>query len=614
MKTLQLINYKCFADSGIIPFHKITIFVGENDSGKSTVFQALNLLLNNVSCSSTDFHSINSQSSSNCEIHATFAVNPCHSTQIPKDVVVNDELYIKKVFSPDISGKINVTIHMKKYIFKNEKLNTINELKAADLKEICGEFGLEYTRVEEVKDSIKQYIDTHFGDLSKEIGWQVVKWGDISEYLPSFEYYDGTSYGNPVKVIENTLISIYRSFFYDSDENGIESLKPEFKIKMNEIINIMDNNIKEKLKEKIRLLNPKIIDLSGDYRIEFSSGFQLVGINTDFGQGPRDIESIGEGSKKRFFLAITEWDKEIRTAESYKRVIRGYDEPDASLDYRAQKDIYYLLKELAEDERTNVQPVICTHSLSMIDRAQPKIINHVISENGMSHVQYLLDEGDNEIRDFIESVSGISGLSNSSLFFERCFLLVEGDTEPNALPIIYKKMTGRFLSEDGVVLVNLKGNGSWEQFLKLLNRNKSNATLLLLDSDTQRNSGSKVTKTKLSGIGFNEKFLDENVFFIGANEFEDIFSDTTICNCLNRHYPKSDESLWVDGDIKAVRSESKFSDAIKKLVNEERSKRGSGFLYKPEFGKKLAEMTDLEELNQIITLKLMIEKIDEIIK
>lgn len=614
MKTLRLINYKCFEDSGDIPFHPITIFVGENDSGKSSTLQALNLLLNNTLISPDDFHSINNQPSNCCEILATFAVNPSHSGLIPKDFVVNNELNVKKVFSLDEYGNVTVRIYIKKHVFENLKLNTINELKAPDLKEICAEFGLAYTRVDEAKDSVRQYVGTHFDELPKEIMWHEVKWGDISEYLPVFEYYDSSSYGNPVKVIENTLKSIYRSFFYDSDENGMELLKPEFNVKRAEITETMDKNIQEKLKEKIRSLNPKIIDLSGDYRIDFASGFQLTGMKTDFGQGPRDIDSIGEGSKKRFFLAITEWDKEIRSAESYRKVIRGYDEPDASLDYRAQKDIYYLLKDLAEDERANVQPVICTHSISMIDRAPAKIINHVICKNGNSHINYLRSEDDDDVREFIENVSEISGLSNSSLFFERCFLLVEGETESNALPIVYKKMTERMFSEDGVVLINLKGNGAWEQFLKLLSKNKSDATVLLLDSDTQRNSDSSVTKAKLRTIGFDEAFLEDNVIFVGENEFEDAFTNATICRCLNSYYPKPDGSLWEVNDIQSIRSTSKFSDELKDMVNRLYGSRGYGYLRKPEFGRKIAEITPVEELREISELNTMVNKIQTIVR
>jgi len=614
VKTLHLINYKCFEDSGDIPFHAITIFVGENDSGKSSILQALNVLLNNITISPADFHSIDGHSSNCCEICSTFTIDSSCLGSIPKDLVVNNELNIKKVFKMDEIGNVMGSVYVKKYVFHNSNLNSINDLKAAGLKELCAEFDLAYTRVDEAKESVRNYVDNHFDELPKDIEWYGVKWSDISEFLPVFEYYDNSSYANPIKVIDNTLKSIYRSYFYNCDENGMESLKPEFIAKQSEITDKMDRKIKEDLKEKISSLNPKIIDLSGEYRIDFASGFQLISLNTDFGQGFRDIGSVGEGSKKRFFLAITEWDKEIRTAGSYRRVIRGYDEPDASLDYKAQKEIYYLLRELAEDEKVNVQPVICTHSISMINRAPAKTINHTICNDGKSSINFLRSEDDADIKEFLENVSEISGLSNSNLFFERCFLLVEGVTESNALPIIYKKMKGKTFSESGVVLIDLNGNGAWEPFLKLLSVNKCDVTLLLLDSDTQTSSDRKITKEKLQKIGFSVAFLENNVILMGKCEFEDIFPDQAICRCLNSYCPKCDGSLWADSDIGSLRSDKKFSEALINYVNYLSRGSGSGYLNKPKFARKIAETVSVEELNGISELNLMVDKIKTIIQ
>ena len=102
----------------------------------------------------------------------------------------------------------------------------------------------------------------------------------------------------------------------------------------------MDDKIQTELKEKIQEKNSKIVNIVGNYQIDFGSGFQLQSLQADFGQGLRDINNIGEGSKKRLFLAITEWDKEVKSKKAYKKVIRGYDEPDTSLHYKAQKKFF----------------------------------------------------------------------------------------------------------------------------------------------------------------------------------------------------------------------------------------------------------------------------------
>ena len=43
---LRLRNFRCFRDEITIDFNDITAFVGQNDSGKSTIMEAIDLFLN----------------------------------------------------------------------------------------------------------------------------------------------------------------------------------------------------------------------------------------------------------------------------------------------------------------------------------------------------------------------------------------------------------------------------------------------------------------------------------------------------------------------------------------------------------------------------------------
>jgi predicted ATP-dependent endonuclease of OLD family len=618
LKSIHLINFQCFKDSGEIPINDMTIFIGKNDSGKSSILKALDIFLSaNKQPSIEMFHKINNLQESTCSITLTFEPDQIEIQNLSRECIINNKIIVRKEFFLNENDNVQPSTLIKRYLYKIDEFNHIHELKAPQLKDLCTRFDIEYGTVENAKSNIHLYVQESFNRLEKDEGFGNIKWSEIAPILPIFECYDSADYGNPQKIIEVTLRNIYRSFFFDFTPEGGERLKEEMVAKKQEINEALNRKIEESLKEKVQSKIGKLTDIRGDYFIDFSAGFQLNNILIDFGQGLNPLNGIGEGSKKRLLLAILEWDREIRSRESQRQVIRGYDEPDASLHYSAQKEIYYTLENISKDPSSKVQVIICTHSLPMIDRAPARKINHIVQQGGISHIDYLNDYGDEDIKDFLDNVSEISGIKNSSLFFERCFLVVEGDTEENALPEIYKKMCNRSILEDGIVLVNLRSNACWDSFLKLLNRNKSEATILFLDKDTQSDKSRRVTPEKLKQINFSVSFLNEHVILVGNKEFEDIFSNELISKCLNKFWPKVNSETWDSTEIEVLRTKPKFSNALIDNVNHymyDHYDSEKKLLNKPELGKRIAETAANDELNSIPELIDLKGKIAEIIK
>jgi len=67
------------------------------------------------------------------------------------------------------------------------------------------------------------------------------------------------------------------------------------------------------------------------------------------------LDQMGDGSKKKIFLSILEWDSEINMeTDSTRYVIRAYDEPDAHLHYHAQREMFYIIKNLSEEDGSNI--------------------------------------------------------------------------------------------------------------------------------------------------------------------------------------------------------------------------------------------------------------------
>lgn len=623
--SLRLQNFQCFEDSGNIPIHDMTIFIGENDCGKTSILRALNLVFNNVSMDEEIFSDINGNKKKAIIVSMSFQINNSELDLYPRKFIINDGtnnfIKIKKCYGKQLDNRIKQTAIIEQIVLKREEYNRVETLLTDPLREIFEARGIDYpdqggvSARNEAREILQNWIDENFESLEKKgIEWSKLDWSAFSIRFPRFEAYQSSDYASPIRLISNTLSEVYKSFFYDYDEEtGISTLKEEYQILRRDIASDMDKKIEQELKEKVKKIIGKIEKISGRYSINFGTGFTLSDIVVDYGHGERSIDLIGEGTKKRLRLAIMEWDQEIKMVESHNNIIRFYDEPDSSLHYSAQKTMYYLLKSLSE--RDEMQILINTHSLAMIDRAPPRIINHIQIKDDKSSISILEGSDEDDIRDFLYGISTITGIKNSILFFERCFLIVEGDTEINALPIIYNKLNGKTMSEDGVVIINLENNATWEPFLKLLNKNRSHATLLFLDREIQTNRDRRITPEKLRVIGFDQDFVDENLILVGENEFEDIFSNEHIASCMDLHYPKLNSENWGPDEIEALREEGKFSSRLQQFAEAYLADNAVTWdrFRKPDFGRYLAKDLSPEQLSEIPELTSLMEKIASII-
>ncbi len=606
---LSIEGYKCFRDLTIIPFHSLTVLIGENDSGKSTILKALGFLLGRINQQDDDFYSLNGRDVNTFTLIGKFKIDPRNIPENVQPFIVNEYLTLKKVFT---KGQVFKTFVFKNTLADNE-LENYQTLAAQPTKDLLTKYGLPaYPTQDERRVELKIYIENEWERLPKVVNEVEISFNSVSQILPYYQYYGSHEYENPQSLVKKTLDNIIRNQFYD--ENGDLKLSSIRNIK-SKILQKLNSSIEENLLVQIQKYNPRITHIQGRIDIDFAQGLNFQGLELDEGQGFKMIDQKGEGSKKRIFLSILEWDKEIQTASQQSRpIIRAYDEPDSNLHYDAQRKMFYAIADVANNPKTNTQSVIATHSLTMIDRAPSNSINHIIQDAGISSINYLETDGDAEIQKFLTQVSIVGGIKNSSIFYEKCFLIVEGDSEEASMGKIYKAWFNRTLSEDGVVLINLQSNGAWFNFLKLLRSNRKNSTVMLLDNDTQNaNSEASVTVAKLSEIGFNADFLRDHVFFAGVQEFEDLYPDHRIREAFNLLYPKPTVRKWTLRDIQALRiSYPKISKGFKaetlKFISHHQR-----FYKKPEFAAEIIDLMTLQEIKSIPVLNNLFNKVGQIL-
>lgn len=428
------------------------------------------------------------------------------------------------------------------------------------------------------------------------------KFSDYKDHLPNIVRYGVNDYNDPNRMIFKTLKLIFEDELYETDKTtGLKKLKSA---DLQSFLDSVDTKINEsvnKLSSFSRKFIPTINSVSVETDYDLSSGLKETPIKVRDASGVSHyLGNRGFGTQKRMFMAIMDWTSEV---SNIKNVIRCYDEPDNSLHIEAQRSLFRTIQSFVSGEGNDSQAVICTHSLFMIDSVPVDSIRLISrSTSGKSNIEYIESIGDGEVQEFMKVMCREMGLSNSHIFFEKAFIIVEGPSEMNYLPLAYRKLFNSSLSGDGITLINLMGNGAAVNFLKLLMTNKFELCYLFLDSDTKDFRKSKMKKSfnttndYLSEEEYNQKvdtFFNERVFMIGTKEFEDAFLDQSIIECLNVHRPL-ETGQWRTEDIASLRSKDKFSDEIIKTVYQ----KTENPLSKPELGTLLGNTvneTDIPE-------------------
>ena len=604
LKSISVENFRSLK-AITINYDSLTLLIGENDAGKSSILDLLEICLNSQQIDSRDFHIDNTE-------------------KIAEEIIVILEFQLN-----DRSGdahRFSIGNQLKvKYIFSKESLNTERfylgcvpqdtRLRVDFDKMTAGELT---TFVKELQPDIDDasisnkskridYLTKFIESVNKVEEWVpvILSWG---RFLPRFERYSSLDYSSPEKMIEKTLRQVYEAAIFkdvplaDGGQvrqlvDSLQEIERESTVKIKEEVG--------KLTGHVQKYNDTISELSYDPIFDFSSSFRSGEFKLNLGRGLHALSRTGAGTRRRMLMGVMDWDRDVTTEyaqsqENLPTIIRGYDEPDTNLHYGAQRHMFQVIRDITSTVDTRIQAILCTHSLTMIDRAPAQNIRLLrLCDEGVSEVSQLGFEGDPEVEDFLSHIGRELGITNTLIFYERCFIIVEGPTEENALPILYRKRYGRSLLEDGIRIVNVEGNGAVRQLLKLLNYNRKELTIVFIDKDTETQKESKLLDKELRSAGFDDAFIGSNVIYVGDTEFEDIFLESSIVSCLQKNWSKTDNSDWQSSEIRELKSEKKFSDALSKKVWEltEIPCR------KPDFGQKIAECCKNEEIpSEIISM------------
>jgi len=595
--SVRLVNYRCFRDSGEVNLSKFSVLIGRNDGGKTSFLKAIDKALNRDSSFDSDdcwFEVVDGQEKRETELQVYIRLKNNEGTQY----------HVRTTYT---RADKTIVWHLESEVVEHDDLNQdFAQLTLDDLKTLCKKYGIEATGPQNRKNTFVDAVVAHRETLPKKQGWSELP-ANIASLLPKVNLYASVEESGPDKAITDNLNKYFKSDLLSGHQKALTGVRKNVEVALN---NHAKSTMLPALSAHCNIVKDVSIELDETSFTGLKVGRVLI---TQPDGKTIDWDRIGSGKKREMALGIFRWEHEMlidqiedESRETPPTVIL-FDEPDVNLDYAAQRLVNQLLQELA-DKYPQTQVIVATHAVNIIDSVS---LNCISFFDSYRYEPWRFKYGAEENKQ-LEKIRQSLGLSNSALFNENLIVVVEGSTEMTAIPPLYQHITGKMLMLSGVYLINGLDYG---QAIKLgtLLRKSGKEVVVLLDTDAKQDGklfpNSENVNFKSEVQHQHSLKLDEELFFIGNIEFEDIFDDKVWHQMLTSYYPVAEgKDAWIMADISGLRDGRKFSDGIRNLI-EQKCLWKPG---KPEIGQYIAEVArelDAVPENLIAILKHMETKI-----
>ena len=475
LSKLSLVNYRNFANTKVL-FNKGTnTIIGENGSGKTNLFRAIRLLLDDsmlraaYRLDETDFHrglqrwqghwiiiSLEFEEISTDEaIQALFV----HGTGVIDDKPVAKATY-NLFFRPKKEIRLSLSqVAARDHAAMNAILTaiTVGDYEAvfygksdadfndpAVYKDIVGDFDTATFNVETEIPTIGTKIPGVLS-VSKEISFTYVQ--ALRDVVAEF-------HNNRT----NPLLTLLKSKSGDIDPALFAPITAKVKELNDSIeelpdVQIVRGDIRETIKDAAgEAYSPSSLSIKSDLPNEADKLFQslrlFVGEAGEPYEGP--IHELSLGGANLIFLTLKllefKYQKEKTTFANFLLI----EEPEAHIHTHIQKTLFDKLK------YDDTQIIYSTHSTHISEVSNVRNMNILgRSSNRCDAYQPATGLSPSEVDNIQRYLDAV----RSNLLFAKSVLLVEGDAEEILIPVMIKQVFGVSLDELGISLINIRSTG-----------------------------------------------------------------------------------------------------------------------------------------------------------
>lgn len=559
IKKLTVDGFRCLLGFEVNFEDDLTVIVGENDAGKSSLIECLKVVTQGRKVEKDDFsHGLNqikiSISTDEFEFHKIYDLNDDSVVEANLTASPTKE-YIEEIRSwlSDENLDLSVQEEQKKVrlIAKTIGLtvranSNVANLKTAILEKFNGD-DIEIDGATFPSFNNIQLDGRHFEDVSGFFKEVFLK-GKQSEIWDE-------------RITEDQTIEEFVREKINSYSQHIEQ-----SIRETGVLSRMQLFLKDLTEVKIEPLYYKK-ELNIDAKVKFMEYGKEV-----------SIDKKGDGTKRRITMALLEYKKEQALLEHDTSTIYLLDEPDTHLHVKAQIEFLETVKGFVEN---GSQVILTTHSPFIINSVKPKKIRLLENRNNHSKIKSI--ESNPDSADIILRTLGIE---NTYLFFSKHIIIVEGETEEKFITSYFIRAFDETLSSSLVKMINCKGIQNIPGFsTALLEIHNSENIHLLFDNDA-----SPELRELIDRLGIP----DERQYVVGTKEFEDAFTDQALYSAWCAYLASIDKAIpetWTVDSIRDLRTQcaasgEKFSKRIRSL------NQGGKTMSKPIFGNALGQHLD----------------------
>jgi len=361
---LRIRNFRCYKEEISIDFDDITIFVGKNDAGKSSIMDALDIFLNDTV---PDMHDASKGGDAKdlaiiCEFEDLpdqAIIDEANPTSFAAEYLLNSEcrLEIHKVYSghqknPKCTGISGYALHP-----TVKGADDLLQVKNADLKKRAKELGIDLTGIDskvnaEIRGRIREGMDDllispTFIPLNEDNARKA--WEGLKAYLPAFALFKSDRQST------------------DQDSEAQDPLKAAVKeaIKKKEIeLTAITAYIKKEVLKIAEATLEKLSEMDSSLATQLRPEFTLRGWDSLFkvsiiGDEDIPINKRGSGVKRlillNFFRAKAE---QLAKEKGSHNVIYAVEEPETSQHPNNQRMLVRAFTELSEES----QVILSTHT------------------------------------------------------------------------------------------------------------------------------------------------------------------------------------------------------------------------------------------------------------